>query len=116
MAMNPLGLSSLVEPIKDVLKEPFGDITFGDAILNLRHSHLVHGDFSPERIEYLVRQTQMRNPMQQERFAQLVWKLFHRLLILNLKILSLMASTGNDIGAVLMRYVESKGSRGAKGE
>lgn len=114
-ALHPMGLSHLLQPINEILDERFGDTTFGDTILNLRHSHLVHGDFSPVRIEYLVRETQMRNPMQQERFAQLVWKLFHRLVILNLQLLSLLASTGEDLASVAIRYVQSQEAGGIAG-
>lgn len=104
-ALNPLGLENLLIPIKEVLDEMFGDTTYGEAILNIRHSDLVHGDFSPERIEYLVRKTQMRSPLQQDRFAELTWKFFHRLMIFHLRLLALIASTSLDPGSVAQRYM-----------
>jgi len=107
-ALDPLGLSHLLEPLKEVLDEPLGQTTFGDTILNLRHSHLVHGDFSPERLEYLVRQTDARNPMQMQLFAQLVWKFFHRLMIVNLQILALLASAEGELASAALRYIMSK--------
>lgn len=107
-ALHPIGLAHLLTPIKEILDLSFGDISFGQAILNLRHSDLVHGDFSPERIEYLIRQTNMRNANQQQRFAQLIWKLFHRLLILNLNLLSLVGDIDEDMNNVVIRYLQSK--------
>jgi hypothetical protein len=65
-ALHPMGSADLLEPVREVLNEPFGEITFGETMLNLRHSHLVHGDFSPERIEYLVRE---RMPVTQCRWS-----------------------------------------------
>ena len=103
-----MGLAQLLNPIKNVLDEPLGEITFGQTILNLRHSDLVHGDFSPERVEYLIRQTQLRNPKQQEQLAHLIWLFFHKIIILHLQLLSLIASSGKDIGVVTLRYIQEK--------
>jgi len=105
-ALFPIGLAEILEPIRDILNQPLGEITFGQTILNLRHSDLVHGDFSPERVEYLIRQTQIRDPKQQEQFAHLIWLLFHRLIILHLKLMALIAASGKDIGAVTIRYLQ----------
>jgi len=116
-AVFPMGLADILEPIKTILDEPLGEITFGETILNLRHSDLVHGDFSPERIEYLIKQTQIRDPNQQERFAHLIWLLFHRLVMLHLKLMALIAADGKDIGAVTLRYLaqmsKKKGTAGS---
>lgn len=105
--LDPIGLSHLLEPIKQVLDESFGDTTFGETILNLRHSDLVHGDFSPARVEYLIRQTKMRLPAQQERFAQLMWILFHRLIVLRLQLTSILLSSGKDPGSAILGYIAS---------
>jgi hypothetical protein len=110
-SLHPLGISELLDPIKGVLEEPFGETTFGDAIVNLRHSDLVHGDFSPARVEYLVRQTSMRNPMQQERFARLMWRLFHRLIVLHLKLLALLSSSGKTPASAMIGYLRSLGQK-----
>jgi len=104
-ALSPMGLGALLDPVKVIFERPLGDISLGETILNLRHSDLVHGDFSPERVEYLVRQTQLRDPRQQEELAHLIWLLFHRIIVLNLQILSLIASSGKDLGAITARYV-----------
>lgn len=107
-ALHPLGLSHLLAPLKSVLDEPLGQTTFGDTILSLRHSYLVHGDFSPERLEYLISQTAARNPKQMELFRQLVWKLFHRLMIVNLQVLALLASAEGEPASAVSRYLASK--------
>lgn len=107
-ALFPMGLAEILDPIKSILEEPFGAYTFGQTILNLRHSDLVHGDFSPERVEYILSQTQFRDPKQQEQFAHLIWRLFHRLIILDLKLMSLIASTGKNFDAVMLHYLQAK--------
>jgi hypothetical protein len=104
-ALSPIGLGNLLEPVKEVFNRSIGNITLGEMILNLRHSDLVHGDFSPERVEYLVRQSQLRNPNQQEEFAHLIWLLFHRIIILNLQIQSLLTSSGKNLEKVIIQYV-----------
>ena len=109
MALYPMELATLLKPIKNVLDQLLGEITFGETILNLRHSDLVHGDFSPERVEYLIRQTQLRNPKQREQFAHLIWLFFHKIIIFHLQLLSLIANSGKDIGVVTLRYVQEKG-------
>jgi hypothetical protein len=108
LVLYPLGLAEILEPIQSILNEPFGEITFGEAILKNRHSDLVHGDFSPKRVEYLIDQTHMRDPKQQELFTQLIWRFFHRLIVLYLKITSLLASSDKEIGVTMLRYLQAK--------
>jgi len=105
-AFAPIGLSNLLEPIDKVLKQPLGkDINFGDTVLLLRHSHLVHGDFSPERFEYLVAQTEMRDPKQQEKLSESVWDLFYQLLLLDLRIISVLTAIDVNIAELVIRYM-----------
>jgi hypothetical protein len=107
-AFNPAGLSSLLDPIDQVLKQPLaGDFTFGETILLLRHSHLVHGDFSPKRFEYLVAQTEMRDPKQQERLAASVWDLFYQLLLLDLRLIAVLTAIDVHVPELVIRYLES---------
>lgn len=108
LVLHPLDLTELLDPIKNLLDVPFGDTTLGQAILNNRHIDLVHGDFSPKQVEYLINQTRMRDPRQQELFAQLIWRLFHRLIVLYLKVMSLCSSSGKDMGVVMLRYMKTK--------
>jgi hypothetical protein len=107
-ALSPMGLGVLLDPVKAIFDRPIGDISFGEVILNLRHSDLVHGDFSPERVEYLVRQTQLRDPRQQEEFAHLIWLLFHRIIVLDLQLLTLIASSGKDLGTITALYLRKQ--------
>jgi hypothetical protein len=101
-----MGLSNLLDPLRQVLEKPFGkDATFGDAILRLRHSYLVHGTFSPRNIEYLVAQTQMRDTSQQEHFAFLVWDLFHEVIVLRLKIIALVTESKISVEAAVLHYL-----------
>jgi len=105
-AFAPIGLSNLLEPIDKVLKQPLGkDICFGETILLLRHSHLVHGDFSPERFEYLVAKTEMRDPKQQEKLSDSVWDLFYQLLLLDLRLISVLTAIDVNITELAIRYL-----------
>jgi hypothetical protein len=104
-----LNVAEILDPIQSILNETFGEITFGQAILNYRHSDLVHGDFSPACVEYLIGQTQMRNPNQQELLAQLIWRFFHRAIILYLKVIALLSSSGKDAETTFLRYLREKG-------
>jgi hypothetical protein len=104
-ALSPMGLSDLLSPIKKVLQQPLGDVSFGDAVLKLRHSHLVHGDFSPERFEYLVAESEMRIPEQQEKLSAIAWDLFYELILLNLKLIAVLTASNANIEEVIVRYI-----------
>jgi hypothetical protein len=104
--LHPLGLADMLTPVDAILDRPFGtQHTFGAAIRKLRNKHLVHGDFSPERFESLVADTNMRDRAQQERLAANVWDLFHQLLLLDLKIVAILTALNPNIPAILARYV-----------
>ncbi len=108
LALHPMGLAQLLDPVNAVLSKPFGnDVTLGDAILRLRHSYLVHGELSPANIEYLVGQTSMRDPRQQALFASLVWQLFHQVIILDLRVVAILSHLRIDIDQLLHRYMTS---------
>ncbi len=109
MALQPMGLASFLGPIKEALDRPLGDISLGETVLRLRHSDLVHGDFSPTRVEYLIRLTQMRDPNQAAKLSQLLWQFFHRLVFLYLQLLALLADSGQEMGAVTVRYMRTTG-------
>lgn len=105
-AFTPIGLTNLLDPINQALQQPLGkDISFGKTVLLLRHSHLVHGDFSPDRFEYLVARTEMRDPRQQERLASLVWDLFYQLILLDLKIIAILTAANVNFAEVVVRYL-----------
>ena len=110
-ALHPMGLAPLLDPILVLLSESLTPkITFGDTILRLRHSYLVHGDFSPRRVEYLIAQSEMRSPEQIERFASLIWDLFYRVILLRLRILALFTHNGIKVEPALMRYLRAVGA------
>jgi|GEM_PF-1034404 hypothetical protein len=107
-ALHPMGLAALVDPVARILSQPLTPhITLGDTILRLRHSYLVHGDFSPRRIEYLIAQSEMRDPAQNELFATLIWDLFHELILFRLRIMALMTHEGIRVEPAILRYLAS---------
>lgn len=107
-ALYPLELGHLVDPVIQVLSQPLSpQITFGETILRLRHSYLVHGDFSPRRLEYLIAQSEIRIPDQAERFASLIWDLFYEIILLRLRIISLFTHEHIDVDRAIERYLSS---------
>lgn len=107
-AMNPLGLFQILEPVHGVLQRSLGGkLKFGEAILMQRHSYLVHGDFSPERVEYLVSDTQMRDPTQQFIFREHMWDLFYNIVLFRLRILSILTEMEFEFDEVVSRYLQS---------
>jgi len=104
-ALNPMGLSELLNPIKNIFDMAQGDTTFGNTILNIRHSDLVHGDFSFKRVEYLINQSKVRDSNQHELFNHHIWLLFHNLIVLHLQLNSLVSSSGKDFEKVVYHYV-----------
>jgi len=112
MALHPIGLANMLAPIQSVLEEPFGSgITFGETIIKLRHSYLVHGEFSLKNFEYLVTQTQMRSPEQQLVFSHLIWKFFHQSILLDLKITAILTQLNIDFDKSLKEYMLSLGNQ-----
>ena len=110
-ALHPMGLADLLDRIISLLSQPLTpDISFGDTILRLRHSYLVHGDFSPRRIEYLIAQSEMRSPDQVERFASLIWDLFYEIILLRLRIVALFTHESIRIEPAMLRYLTSVGA------
>jgi hypothetical protein len=107
-ALHPMGLARFLAPVQIVLNKPFGkDTSFGGAILRLRHSYLVHGNFSPRNIEYLVAQTEIREPAQKQKFVLLVWELFHEVIMLRLNLIGLLTDSDIQIEKVMLTYLES---------
>jgi hypothetical protein len=102
-ALHPLGLSYLLDRILNLTKEPIsGNRTFGDTILLLKHSYLVHGTFSPGNVELLVIVTEMRDPDQRELFFGKMWWIFHEIILLRLKILAIFPPQEINVMAVLL--------------
>lgn len=104
--LHPLGLSSLLTPIDTILTRSFSKgNTLRDIIQKRRNKQLVHGDFSPENLEALVVDTEMRDANQQERLASSIWDLFYEILFLDLRIIAILTRLNPDIPAIIVRYV-----------
>lgn len=106
--LHAIGVSDLLNPIASVLSQPMTSrVTFGDTILRLRHSYLVHGDFSLRRIEYLIARSEMRDPAQVERFNSLIWDLYYQLLLLRLRMVALFTHNDIQVEPAATRYLSS---------
>ena len=104
--LEPMGLSSLLEPISLVLNKPMeGDITFGETIRNIRNDFLVHGSFSPIEIASVVKKTQLHDLRQKVRLSNLLWELFNQSFILKLKLISIVTNLNIDLAELMTRYI-----------
>lgn len=91
--LNPIGLGDLLDPIYEILDRKFGqEFSYGETIRNNRNRHFVHGSFSPENIQGLVKDSNIFSESQKIRFMQSHWDLYDRLLFFNLQIISLVTT------------------------
>jgi hypothetical protein len=89
--LHPIGLSRLLDPVYVVLDRPFGQETsYGGTILKNRNKQFVHGTFSPENIQGLVKDTNIFDEPQKARFMQNHWDLLDRLIVLRLQVISIL--------------------------
>jgi len=89
--LYPIGLSNLLDPIYEILDRRFGkELSYGETIRKNRNNHFVHGSFSPENIQDLVKDSNIFTESQKLRFLQNHWDLYDRLVILRLQIISLL--------------------------
>jgi hypothetical protein len=58
-ALEPFGLTSLLDPAHKILEEPFGNKTFGEVIRSFRNKVLVHSGYQDADIERAYAQTNM---------------------------------------------------------
>lgn len=90
-ALQPLGLADLLMPIYKIFNRQFGEkLTYGETILAIRNKQFVHGSFSPENVQKIVRDSHIFNDIQRARFINNHWDLFDQLVILRLKLISLL--------------------------
>lgn len=90
-ALAPMGLERLLEPIYEIFDRPFGEeMTYGQTVLSVRNKGFVHGSFSPENIERLVKDSHIFSEVQKMRFVQNHWDLFDRIIILRLQLISIL--------------------------
>lgn len=96
--LQPMGLSSLLDPIRNVLDQPMeGDLSFGKTVKAIRNKFLVHGTFSPDDISTVVKKTQLHDMTQLLHLTQLIWDLFNHSFILKLKLIAILTSLGLDL-------------------
>src|SRR3990172_1939340 len=87
----PMKLAFYVNPIRVVLKKKIAKgVTLGGAIKNIRNDFLVHGDFSPEGTDEMVKRAGLWNPHQMRIVSSLMWEAFNDAFILKLRLISLL--------------------------
>jgi hypothetical protein len=106
-ALHPVGLAALLDRIDALFDSALGERTFGETVLLLRHSHLVHGDFSVAKIEYLIQETRMRENAQQLRLNQLLWDLFYEILLLDLRLKAIFSNLDINFVEVATRFMKT---------
>ena len=82
--LQPLGIEKLLEPIQNVLERPLGgQWIFGEVVRRLRNNFLVHGDFSIDKLETMIRETEVRKMTNLVKFHDCAWDLFHQAILLD---------------------------------
>ena len=105
-ALYPIGLDDLLKPINSVLVKSVSDkFNFGKVIQRRRNKRLVHGNFSIQEIENLAVETRLRDSDQQLKFRVLIWELFHRTLVFDLRLVSIFTFLNVDIEKVSRSYL-----------
>lgn len=94
-ALDPMGLQRLLDPIYEVFDRPFGEeMNYGQTILGIRNKGFVHGSFSAENIQNIVKDSHIFNEKQRINFIQNHWDLFDKVIILRLQLTSIITSEG----------------------
>ncbi len=96
--LHPIGLSELLDPIYQVFDRPLGETnSYGDTILRNRNRQFVHGSFSPENIQGLVKDTNIFDKSQQLRFVEYHRDLNDRVIMLRLQLTSILSRQEIDL-------------------
>jgi hypothetical protein len=73
-ALSPLGLESLLDPMKAILAEPLGQTTFGEVVRIFRNKGVVHPNYHDADLDRIYEAVDMEHPEVQKHFQQLlVW-------------------------------------------
>jgi hypothetical protein len=105
--LNPMGLSSLLDPIKEILEESMeGGYAFGETVRRIRNKFMVHGTFSPGDVSTVVKKTKLHDMTQLLRLTSLIWELFNRSFVLKLQLISLLTAQGVDTTNLAKAYAE----------
>ena len=100
--INPMGLSSILEPIKQILDRPMeGNLSFGETIKKIRNDFMVHGTFSPNDVASVINKAKLREQREIIHLSDLIWELFNQSFILELKIIALLTSIGTNTQQLL---------------
>ncbi len=90
-ALQPMQLEGFLEPIYKIFDRAFGEnLTYGETILAVRNKQFVHGSFSPENVQRIVKDSHIFDAIQRARFIQNHWDLFDQLIVLRLKLVSII--------------------------
>ena len=97
-ALHPIGLEKLLDPIYQVFDCPFGaELNYGRTVLSIRNKQFVHGSFSPENIQRIVKDSSIFDQTQRIRFMENHWDLYDRLIILRLQLMSIITLQNIDL-------------------
>lgn len=90
--LQPIGLVDLLHPVYKILNRPFGkEKNYGDTILAVRNKSFVHGNFSPENIRRVAKDSNIFSEEQKFRFINNHWDIFDRLIVLRLQLISILS-------------------------
>lgn len=90
--LQPIELADLLHPVYKIFNRPFGkEKTYGETILAVRNKSFVHGNFSPENIKRVVKDSNIFNEEQKFRLINNHWDIFDRLIVLRLQLISILS-------------------------
>lgn len=106
-ALNPMGLSPLLDQIQTILEREVEDgLLFGEFIRRLRNKFLVHGIFSSDDIVNIVNHSKIYEDDQLEKVSEYLWQLYNAVFILYLKLLSILSEKEEEIDVSLLEFFE----------
>ncbi len=108
LVLHPLDLGSFITPIYKFLEREYSsDTKLKDIIRQVRNSFLVHGDLSPYNLEDLVTETKMRDVANQAKLTYLLWRLYHLVILVDLKIQAVIKKLEFNPFAIVHDYLSS---------
>ncbi len=108
LVLNPLNLGSYLYEINGYLEREYSDkLKLKDIIRKVRNSFLVHDDLSPSNLEELVTLTNMRDISKQALLKDMLWRLYHLVILLDLQIQAVMKELRLDLSEIVQNYLSS---------
>jgi hypothetical protein len=97
-ALQRHGLCNLLDPVKVLLDEPIGQISFGEIIRVFRNSAFVHGRHSDADLDRVYAEVDMTESINQVRFQNLLCRFYDVIMDLAVSIINASGRPSEDFG------------------